>query len=484
MFKKMTRRDFLKISSVAAAGAVANKASAFTSYPIARNRRDDTIEIVQWDWNDDSEWEPIIADYESKHSNVHIKRVHFDAGKQIKLDTLELASKEGSLPDIFMTIDLAGTAYMEKFAYAFSQFADFADFTKRFPTPQLDFVEGRNVLGGKAYTAPNSFRSGWWNQIFVNNKVLKDAGVSKLPETSDEFLAACRAVVKASGGKVAGYTLGFSQWATMMFQFFSARDAIVWGFDYRTGKHAYPSNKYYQKMWEFLGQMRDEKLILPESASLDVDSINSLFAEGKAAFTQTGLWQINNWRRTNPNFTDYTVIAAPLFGEKPQYTIGVPPGDTGTPWYMGKTTKHPDQAWEWYKYLHSVDYGKIVAERGNLSIFPEANAAVKLIPALQDYIRLNPTMSRIYPSPSLRNPDETKVNPQGAKPDDPAITSGIFSGQITPAELPAILKKLAEDKDAALAQAIADAKTAGAKVSIDDYIFPDWNPLEDYVQIK
>ena len=30
-------------------------------------------------------------------------------------------------------------------------------------------------------------------------------------------------------------------------------------------------------------------------------------------------------------------------------------------------------------------------------------------------------------------------------------------------------------------QAIADAQAAGAKVSIDDFIFPDWDPTKDYI---
>jgi hypothetical protein len=44
-----------------------------------------------------------------------------------------------------------------------------------------------------------------------------------------------------------------------------------------------------------------------------------------------------------------------------------------------------------------------------------------------------------------------------------------------------MLTQFAADKNAAREQAIADAVAAGAKVSIEDYIFPDWDPTKDYI---
>ena len=56
---------------------------------------------------------------------------------------------------------------------------------------------------------------------------------------------------------------------------------------------------------------------------------------------------------------------------------------------------------------------------------------------------------------------------------------GVLSGQIS--DIGAALADLDARKMQALETGLSDAQAAGVEVSMEDYLFPDWNPTENYV---
>jgi multiple sugar transport system substrate-binding protein len=94
------------------------------------------------------------------------------------------------------------------------------------------------------------------------------------------------------------------------------------------------------------------------------------------------------------------------------------------------------------------------------------------------YIFSSTDLVRTYPEPTIRKPElaQLQITLQGASPDDMIV--GILSGQIT--DIDAALADLDQRKMQALETAIADAQAAGLDVSMEDFLFPDWNPLENY----
>jgi multiple sugar transport system substrate-binding protein len=490
----MKRRDFLKLTGMGIAGLAlpAIRASAQSSTLSAPNvihsRMGGSVELVQWDWSQSAQGDWLDSEiklFNAANPNITIKRVIFDPNEGIKNDKLSLAKKDGSLPDIFTSTYIDTFTYPD-LAYPLSGFSDFSAFKAAYPTPDLDFAEGKNVWQGKTYAAPTDMRSAWWNQLYVNVGVLKDNGINDLPSTMDEFLDDCRKVTKNSGGKVYGVAFPFPTWEAMMWQFLGARSALIWGLDWRTGKHAYGVNPNYRVVYETLATLRDEGLILPESSSLDDQGIRSLFAQGAAAFTLTGLWAITDWAKNDPDFKEYTLVPPPLIGSTQEYTFFNAPGLTSTGYYIGADTKHSDEAWLWYKWLHSKETMERYVKAGmGFSIFPENNKPEYFTTEAQKaYIKYAPDLNRVAPDVAIRNPDMAKLQVPPVKPDEPGLTTGIFSGQVKKADIPAALDKLAQDKDAAIQQALSDGVKAGLKVKFEDYIFADWDPLKDYLQKK
>jgi len=96
-----------------------------------------------------------------------------------------------------------------------------------------------------------------------------------------------------------------------------------------------------------------------------------------------------------------------------------------------------------------------------------------------EYIFNSTDLVRTQPEPTIRTPALANVQQTlvGPAPDD--ILVGVLSGQIS--DIDAALTDLDARKLQALETGVADAQAAGLEVSLDDYLFPDWNPTEDFV---
>ena len=372
-----------------------------------------------------------------------------------------------------------------------TQFSDWNEFKKTFPDPAQNFAEGTNTVKGKTYSAPHEAPFGaMWYQLYVNTKVLKDAGLvdasgnPKLPVTADDLISESQTIKTKSGGKVYGWGWGGKSDFVWGFPLLAAQlsgaNPDKDGLDFKTGKYDWGTNPAYKNALETMVKMRDTGLILPESASIDDEGARAEFADGKFAFLIAGTWVINGWAKTHPNFADYTITAPPLFGTAaPKSYYNASPG--GTLFGVNAKSKRLEAAWKFFKFLESKDAGvRWVKSNNGFSIFPDANKPENITNiALKNYATIAPTLVRYTPQLGLHNPDTSLVKIPDVKPGSGQIVQGVFTGQIK--DIGGALTELGNAKQKALEQAINDAKAAGAKVSTDDYKFSDWDPAKDYV---
>ncbi len=129
----------------------------------------------------------------------------------------------------------------------------------------------------------------------------------------------------------------------------------------------------------------------------------------------------------------------------------------------------------------------MAATGGNLgSIFPEARQialeTLNLDPMASQALSLFEDQLRVGPQVPIRNPESVQVafERRPLTPDFGETVQGIFSGQLPDAR--AAMQDLQDRADAELERAIEAARAAGAKVSRDDFVFPNWEPTEDYTQ--
>lgn len=477
-------------TSAPAAAATSAPAAAATSAPAVASG---SAEVTHWDWlvSQGPSIDQMITAFQTSNPGITVKRTVNNVDNNNYANLFQLAVKGGNTPDVFMLPQ--GTTLPEQVSAGWladlAQFSDFAKFKATYPNPNINFLEGTNTIGGKTYSAPfMATDDAMWLQMWINTKVFKDAGIvdgsgnAKLPVTGDDVLAAARAIKEKSGGQAYGYAFAAKSnvyhWATYLAQLSGGVGGEV-GMNLKTGKYEMATTPAYKQAINLINTLRDEELILPDSGSIDDEALRVLFAQNKFGMYLNGSWIVNSFAKAAPDFKDYAVTHVPLLGvsEPTSYFYTGPGGQT---FGISATSKNAEAAWKWFQFLHSQQAGEIWVKGNNgRSIFPEANKPEYFAdPALRTLAELGPKFSRVGPSPELRNPELGKVKIPDVKPGIQEVMQGIYTGQI--ADVDAALADLDTRRTQARDQGIADAVAAGAKVSVQDYVFADWDPTKDY----
>lgn len=88
----------------------------------------------------------------------------------------------------------------------------------------------------------------------------------------------------------------------------------------------------------------------------------------------------------------------------------------------------------------------------------------------------------LAPSAEVRNPGLSQVNLEmrPVTPNLGEIVQGLLTEQISDPN--AAMQDLQDRTNAELDRAIAAAQENGAEVSRDDWVFPNWDPTQDYTE--
>ena len=433
----------------------------------------------------------IIATFEAEHPDIVIEKNTIGGGPYN--ESLDLAMRSDSGPDVFVEpnrdngfLDYVNQGYV----YNLSQFEDSEAFREGFPNPATNFIEGSNVIEGNLYSAPFMGPAKPWLQLYINTDLYKEAGLVDadgnpvLPTTWEEFIANSRTVTEQTDAYGTGFSVqqpwAAGWWYRVCNYSGVPYDSLLSAFDYRTGEFTFASNDCYKTVLNDLVMMTDEGLIHPASTSLSIDDegARALFAEGEFAHLVAGEWVIAGWEQTHPDFASYTATNLPFPGGEPESYFGA---GVGGHWFaINADTDVPEAAWEFFKFLHSPEAGAIWARNGNGLVLntPQPYDEFATNQAFE-YIFNSSDLVRTLPEPTIRTPALAEVQQTliGPAPDD--VMVGVLSGQIT--DVDAALADLDARKMQALQTGLADAQAAGVDVSMDDYLFPDWNPAENYV---
>jgi ABC-type glycerol-3-phosphate transport system substrate-binding protein len=477
----LRRREFLQMTATTlGATALGGALAACGATPATTSGS--TVTLTYWDYMvSQAPWvDNEIKLFQEAHPNIRIKKTTQVYDQYANL--FSLAAKSKKLPDVAMLPDTPDTPEQVHSGWwlPVDKWAK-ADWQARFPAGT--FHDGAGMFDGKIYSAP--LTGPWYVQLYINNSVFKQAGLTnsdgtvRLPQTWDDVTHAAEAITKKSGGS--SYGLGFGNgsfgllnWWLRVFTL-GAGAVSGDGPDYRTGKWTFGSNRNYQDFIEVLLEWKKKGYMYPNSMSASDEAARAAFSRGQIGMTVGGVWNQPTW--TASKFTDYSLVAL------------VPPSQPlqgywyktlGGQWFaITSQTKHPDEAWAWFDWLYSPAAGKRWVQMGeDLSAFPEANdpALVKFQPFAQ-YVA-GSKFCITGPDPTIRNPQTAKVEMAAIAQDIDSVLAGAYTGQIR--NLHTALTETEDRYNKALEEGIAEAVKQGAKVSINDYIFPDWDPTKPY----
>lgn len=225
--------------------------------------------------------------------------------------------------------------------------------------------------------------------------------------------------------------------------------------------------------------MKEDGSVYPYESTLDDSNLYSFFGQGKFAIFLSGSWATNNLERDFPDFQNYRIIPLPVPDEGLASKLVVNPG--GGSYYMSSQSPHPDEAWLWLDWISSRGFHKRMVTSGlDFSVYADLNTPENIADPHKMQAFESATEYVAYgPFPPGRNPQVALIRPEPIMPDLGDVLVGIYTGQIE--DWQQALLDLDARKQTALETAIQEARDAGADVSLEDYIFPDWNPMENYV---
>ena len=152
-------------------------------------------------------------------------------------------------------------------------------------------IQGSTQYNGGIYSIPQNFH---FAGFFYNPKVMADAGVTEMPATWDEFLAACEKI-KAIG--VAPIALGtMNRWPAEFYMDFLVSYSA--GHEYRaklqSGEAAFDDPEVMKAM-EYWNDLYQKGYFYPDANAYDWTDSADQVANGEAAMTLMGTWITGYW---------------------------------------------------------------------------------------------------------------------------------------------------------------------------------------------
>jgi len=259
--------------------------------------------------------------------------------------------------------------------------------------------------------------------------------------------------------------------------------ALLQGLDFTTGEYVYGGDTYVAGVELLLG-LRDDGSVFPGVMNLIAPQAREFMTQGAAGMIIQGPWNVPGWETNAPQF-DFGVSPGPAPDEaalENPVWVGQLPSSTNMMW-LNAAAKNPGYVGGYFRWLGTLD-GQVayanVASSADPALFPQtiemadlSERAVQMLQMAEEYVR-------IHPNPFVRNPALSAVAAAylDPTPNLAQAVQGLFVGQLS--DVRATLQGVADARNKALEDAIAAAQAAGAEVSRDDFVFPNWTPSEDF----
>jgi len=431
---------------------------------------------------------PYFASYHSKHPNV---TVDYQVLPWAQIDqVVPLAVRNGSAPDVFeIPNNVTGAqAVAEGWVQPLDSYIPgFEAWKKVFPAGA--FLPGVTDFNGKTYAfwlwSPKRYAT----LTLYNVPYLHKAGYDPTRKalTWDEFRTVAKKVTQQGGGQYYGVLLGGSEavtWATFVSNLgrMAGSPAGDTNINWKTGEYNFASDEYIAAI-ELLLALKSDNSIYPGSLSMDSYTARSRMPQGVAGMLLEGPWNIPQWQRENRGF-NFGVASQPIPNKGTPVPLTVSPASGDLFWLYAKSPNGAI-AGDMFHYIASVPgQTQLLKLSGGASpvLFPEVNAMASRVagPQSQEALNLFSKQVRLGPEPAARTTDVAKVllEMRPIQPDFGNVVQGLYVGQLSDPKK--AMKDTTDRYEAELERAIKVAQSKGAKVSRDDWKFPNWGPSKDY----
>ena len=424
----------------------------------------------------------MVGEFMTLNANVTIEMDGADPANYN--EATQLLFKGGDQPDIFWKYNLSLPQMLDE------------DIVQPYPEelqeylmsiyPAAMFLEGVNLWDGKLY--------GFWpvgaksaTRVLYCNKMLFDQAGVVPPTTWTEFVEVAQALTDAGAGASYGVILGGkSPWdytalvgaLAMSAGKMAAADGEASCFDWTKAEMTIASD-YMVDALKLCTGMMDDGTLFPGFSTISHTEARAGLPANWAGMFMGGWWDAGAYKT---QFPEFEFMAAPI----PVVDSGKVGFNHGTPFiervYISKNTTNLDAITQFLKYKFGPAYQRGWARNGWFTALPEANEASNIAdPIVQNIFKISDDI-RVLPQPVARNAKQAQVNAErkAITPNFGEILGGVFSAQIAPDDYQTEAQNYADLWKEELERAIDELAGGGLEVSLDDWIFPNWDPDEDY----
>lgn len=482
---QVDRRSFISLSgTLLAAGALAGCNTAPGSGAGAGTSGKRGAQGISF-WSHSPNLEPLnkrtITAFQKSPGGVPVAYGYHETAKMGQ--ALQLAKQSGQLPDVATNVGLSlpAPALVKE---GWFQPAQLTPEATAYLDEHTTLVEGIHTFDGKVYTFPGFSTKQYFTINWFNKELVEKAGLdpSAPPETYDDFRAACQSVQKVQKG-VSGWVANLGQAGRLGEQIHFLAQAAGFegenGFDFRTGQAAFDSDPYITAI-EFLLSLQKDKLLMPGSINLIDNQARSRWAAGAAGYFFDGPWCPGVVKSDLAAFSD-KLGSGPMIRPDKGTPVSVYRGPQGGLAWVTGSSKDPEGAGRFLSTFASNEYAEGIAEgMGQPPVDLSAVDRVDVHPAYKQAMSWFAEDCFVAPTAVAKNAEVAAVLAQekDIAPGLPEIVQGAFSGDVK--DVRKELKVYNDKRSAERERALKVATSKGAKVSLDDFAFPDWKPRTDY----
>jgi len=486
-----------QVATPEATPAVANPGEIVIPEPQVELPTDD----VTFRWIDSGDlkalfYKPFFEAYQEAHSNITIQ---YDPLPWEEINRIvPLGVQNGDAHDVFAKPqDIPGGQMVAEgwVAPLDDIVPNFEEWKSRFPYGT--FIEGVHIFNGKTYVYPLTSSKRYWTMTFYNTELVQNAGYDLENErmTWDQYREAARKITEQGQGQFYGVIFGakstgrLSTFVRNLGRQAGAPGGGSLGFediDWRTGEFQYTSDQYLAAI-DLLLALKADGSIFPGSLSLSEAQARAQFPQGIAGMLLEGPWNIPQWQTDSPDF-NFGLASQPIPNDGESTPLTYEENGSNVSWVYADSP-YKNIAGDMFSYMGSVEgqVALMAKSQGNLrALIPEsveiATSSVELDPYATEALKLYDEQMRMGPIVTVRNPETSQVafERRTLTPDFGDIVQGLLVGQITDPK--AAMQDLQDRTNAELDRALKAAQDKGAEVSRDDFVFPNWDPAENYTQ--
>jgi multiple sugar transport system substrate-binding protein len=478
----MAKRKLLVLCVVLALVA----ATAWASGEQEAGAAEGPVTIKVWNWSQENKdfFDAQAELFEAENPGIDVVFETF-AQDQYQ-QTLPLSLRSGEAADIFwLSPEMSAREYIDQGWIQPVGEGLSEDFLEQFD--QRLFVEGIMLYDGDLYTLPfeNRFVK-LHGLMFYNKEVFEMAGLdpeTDMPETFTEFRQVCREITEAGDGKYYaiswpgvgnGLERPLQGWLTTATP---ASGDIRYGrpgYDYRDGEFKL-ANDNHLEVYRLLKGLVDDGSVAPGWSSMKKEPARAMFGQNRVAFHMGGTWLPRVWRDMGFTDLDFGIAYVPVpdGGRRSYRYMSLAKGSV----YLSAQTENREAALKVYRWLHGAEFQQ--ANFSENGVFP-GNKTVDTSEATWYQKRFLEIADEVV----MNHPEPVSQNPETAQVEWPSVqrVGELFAAALAQDEDYYLREARAWDEAMAeqLERNIEKAQSEGADVSMDDFIFPDWDPMENY----